>query len=207
MEKYDIGKMTLEEIGEIGVQEMVGYLWPLFYKEKYGVYLQFPEKLIPMAPEDFSWPICVPGIMPVDNIIHARGVSYRRTNPCLLDVSVRWRGRDAWTHSYIVRVRPGLGGDLENISGYVVERRGIDVITFRERLLLGQFVHWLSGSYLDSESVTLTPSLDSDGLIWGVNTHPDNEGEVVGVYGRNFIGKKLRFREAVSLPSAFFRSF
>lgn len=59
---FNIGKVTKDELADLDAWDLK-FLYKLFYKEIYGLYLSFPDELMSEAFNEFSWPICVPGIM------------------------------------------------------------------------------------------------------------------------------------------------
>lgn len=197
----NIGKVGKDELADLTVWDLKK-LYSLFYLETYGLYLHFPDELlVPEASDEFSWPVCIPGI--ISNEISFSGGKnvpphWKWTENSLDAVLDLSRGRDAWTHSYVVRVRPNWEADedLKNISGNDIERRGLNVLMFRERLILGRFIFWLTGDHLDRKTITLTGSRFADGSIPSVDWCGD-ELRVLWCHSDDAVGH-LRSRQAVS---------
>jgi hypothetical protein len=202
--KPDLG-LNIGKVGKDELADLTGWdikkLYSLFYIEVYGSYLHFPDELIPEASDEFSWLSCVSGF--ISNEVSFSGGKnvpphWKWTDRSLDVVLDLTQDRDAWTHSYIVRVRPNWEADedLKNISANEIESRGINVLMLRERLILGRFLFWLTGEHLDRKTITLTGSRYAVGFVPCVYW----SGGKLGVYGYppdNADGD-LRSRQAVS---------
>ena len=165
----------MDELADLSVWD-IKRLYGLFYQQAFGLYINFPDELMPEASDEFAWPVCVPGIISAEAAFNGGKLNSPRwkwTDKTLDSVLDLNRGRDAWTHGYIVRVRPNWEGDedLQNLSGNAIEKKGINVLMLRERIILGNFIDWLTGEKLDRETVTLTGSRYASGSVaivgWG----------------------------------------
>lgn len=82
---------------------------------------------------------------------------------------MRWHQRDTKNGPYMVRFRARVEADVENqnLSANQLSERGDKVITFPERLILGDFVWWLTGGFhLDLLNWTLCAgSRDLNGSV------------------------------------------
>jgi hypothetical protein len=200
----DIGKVSKEELAGLSVGDLVR-LQEFFYEQVYGLYVQFPGVLIPQAPSEFGWPVCMLGNLTAEDAFNGGSLNLPRwkcTDGPLdaeLDLS---RGRDAWRRSYVVLIRANweADDDLKNICRIDMDKRGTDVLMFRERLHIGGFLFWLTGEHLDRKTVTLTGSRCLYGDLAGVYFNPA-DGKIVACRCRPTLANdRLRFRQAVSLP-------
>ena len=199
----NIGKVSKDELARLSVWDLK-HLYQLFYLDNFGLFLGFPDELMPEAPDEFSWPVCVPGI--ISSEIAFRGVKFnlppwKWTDKPLDQVLDLERGRDAWMQSFIVRARPNWEADedLKNLSANDIEKQGINILMFRERWILGSFLYWLTGDHLDRQTVTLTGSRALVGSVPRV-FFDSGDGRVgVGSFPPDFSHDYLRARQAVSL--------
>lgn len=197
-----IGKVTKEELDGLSIWGRKN-LYEVFYSQVFGSYLKFPNHLMPEALDEFAWPVCIPGIISNEVAYQSGKLNipcWKWTDKPLDEILVLDRGRDAWKHSYIIRVRPNWEADedLKNISANDIEKEKTNVMMFRERWILGAFIFWLTGEHLDRKTITLTGSRSRVGGVPGVYFDP-NTGRV-HVYwtlpGYHF--GLLRSRQAVS---------
>jgi len=198
----NIGKITKEELAALSIWDLKNLYRP-FYRNAFGLYLEFPDELVPEAPDEFGWPVCVPGIISNETAFQSGKLDLPRwkwTNEPLDAVMKLDRGRDAWTHSYIVRVRPNWEADedLKIISGDDSEKKNINVMMLRERLILGEFLFWLTGEHLDRKTVTLTGSRCSVGCVPSVSFDSDAGKVSVARWFPDHSSYHLRSRQAVS---------
>jgi hypothetical protein len=197
----DIGKVTEEQMAKLSVWDMKN-LYGLFYEQVFGLHVSFPDELMPEAPDEFAWPICIPGIMSNEAAYHSGKSDMPKrkynTDKPLDSIMQLDRGRDAWTHSYIVRTPADFeaGEKWKNLSGNDIDSKKINVLMFRERWILGLFIYWLTGLQLDRTVVTGTGSRDSDGYVVDVDWFGDKAR--VGWCIPDDADDNLRFREAVS---------
>lgn len=89
--------------------------------------------------------------------------------------------------------------DLKSISGDDIENKTINILTLRERLILGQFIFWLAGIHLDQDNIILTGSRNSDGDVLCVNFVPGIGDVDVGWYDYDVASDDLRFRQKFSV--------
>lgn len=197
----EIGKWSKKDLALLSVWDLRN-LYEIFYQQVFGLYVSFPDELMPEAPDEFAWPICILGI--ISNETAYRGgksdmPKWKFTDDSLDTILKLDRGRDAWTHSYIVRTYADfeVGKKLKNISANDIEKQKINVLMFRERWILGLFIYWLTGLHLDRGVViTLTGSHHSGGDAVGVRF--DDGGVYVGRCAADLCYDELRSREAVS---------
>lgn len=168
----NIGHVTKEDLGKLSIWDLK-MLYALFYEQVFGLLISFPNELMPEASSEFAWLICIPGIIS-NEAAYRSGKSelpkWKCTNDPLDKVIQLDRGRDSWTHSYIVRTPADFeaGGKWKNISGNDIDKKGVNVLTFRERWILGLFIYWLTGEQLDRNVVTGTGSRNSVGFVVSV---------------------------------------
>jgi len=198
----NIGKVSKQELAGLSVWNLK-HLYELFYQQVFGLYVSFPDELMPEASNDFAWPACVPGIISSEISFNGGKLNMPRwkwTDKILDAVLKLDRGRDAWSHSFIVRVRPNweADDDLKNISGNNMEAKGVDVMMLRERLILGQFIFWLTSEHLDRQTVTLTGSRYSDGGVSSVDFHLRTGKVSIYSYHPDNANPNWRFRQVVS---------
>lgn len=196
----NIGKVKKAELADLSVWDLKK-LYSLFYQQVFGLYLDFPDELMPEASDEFAWPVCVPGIISAEASFSGGKLNFPRwkcTDKVLDSVLDLNRGRDALIHSYIVRARPNWEADeyLKHLSGNNIKSQGINVLMFRERLILGNFLDWLTGEKLDRKTRTLSGSRYVNGNVPYVFWH---EGRL-NVYWSNpdDAYSSLRSRQAVS---------
>ena len=198
----DIGKVTRDKLSSLSVWDHRD-LYQDFYRDVFGRHVMFPDNLMPDAPEKFGWISCIPGISNETSFQSGRlDMPHWKWTDQILDAVLNLnRGRDAWFHDFIVRVRPNWEADedLKNICGKDMDERGTNVLMFRERWILGLYIFWLTGEHLDRKTVTLTGSRWSDGGVARVYFRPgDGEVSAGRVYPSSADGD-WRFRQAVSL--------
>ena len=200
----NIGHVPKDELTDLSVWDLK-HLYQLFYLNAFGLYLEFPDELMSEASDDFAWPVCVPGIISNEVAFQSGKLDIPRwkyTNDSLDTVIDLSRGRDAWTHSYIVRVRANWEAeadeDMKNLSANDIENKKLNVLMFRERWLLGTFLFWLTGEHLDRESVTLAGSRFRDGGVPVVGFISSDGGVGVGGYHPDGRDDDVRSRQAVS---------
>jgi hypothetical protein len=198
----NIGHVSKDELVHLSVWDLK-HLYQLFYSDIFGLYLEFPDELMPEALDEFAWPICVPGIISNEGTYQSGNLNIPRwkwTNKSLDEELDLTRWRDAWTRSFIVRVKANWEADedLKNLSGNDVEKEKTNVMMFRERWILGAFLFWLTGEHLDRETVTLSGSRYRDGGVPLVDFN-SSVGEVrVGHFPPGVRNDCLRSRQAVS---------
>jgi len=145
--------------------------WQKFLYEIFNVEADFSEVLIPSAPDELVWPICVPKGITTEQAFSRgkRQFSIRKyTKKSLDDVLDLSSGRDAWQNSYIVCVHPNVEADedLKNLSANDIAAQKINTITLKERILLGRFLYWKKEIILDRKISTLCAgSCCSDGSV------------------------------------------
>ncbi len=149
--------------------------WQRFFYEIFNIRADFSDVSIPPAPDEFVWPICVPGGMTTEQAFSGGELQFpiekrikKRTNELLDDVLDCSFGREILRNSYIVRVHPNIeaDGDLKNLSADDIATRKINTLTLKERFLLGRFLYWKEKIILDREMVTLCAgSRYSDGYV------------------------------------------
>ncbi len=200
----DIGKVTKKEVAGLSVEDLVR-LQEFFYEWVHGLYVRFPDELVPEASNEFAWPVCMLGNLMAEDAFNGGTLNpprWKWTDQLLdaeLDLS---RGRDAWRRSYIALVRPNWEADedMKNICGYDADAKNLNVLMLRERLVLGNFLFWLTGQHLDRETVTLTGSRWSGGDVAHVYFHPHGGWMHVGRVVPSHSDAHWRFRQSVSLP-------
>jgi len=198
----NIGHVPKDEVADLSVWDMK-HLHQLFYLNAFGLYLGFPDELMPEASDEFAWPICVPGIISNEVAFQSGKIDisrWKHTNDSLDSIMDSTRGRDAWLHSFIVRCRPNWEADedMKNLSGDDIENAKTDVMMFRERLILGTFLFWLTGEHLDRETITLTGSRYRVGLVPHVDFYSDDRRVGVGWAVPDDAHDYLRSRQTVS---------
>lgn len=196
----NIGKVSKDELADLSIWDLKK-LYSLYYQQVYGLFVDFPDELMPEASDEFAWPVCRLGIISAEASFNGGKLNLPRckwTDKVLDSVLKLDLGRDAWIHSFIVRVRPNWEADedLKNLSGNDIENKRIDVLMLPERLELGNFLNWLTGDYLDRNTITLTGSRYTDGLVPGV--HQVGDKVDVDRYLPRPASDRLRFRQAVS---------
>lgn len=196
------GKVSKEELAKLSVWELK-HLQEFFYQQIFGLYVRFPDELMPEAPDELSWPICMLGNLTSEDTFRGGKLDPLRwkwtNNPLDAELNLS-RGRDAWKHSYIVRVRSNWEADedMKNISGDDADAKNLNVLMLRERLYLGAFLFWLTGDHLDRKTVTLTGSRYSDGGVASVSFYPSNSKIRANRWNLSNAYDNLRFRQAVS---------
>ncbi len=147
--------------------------WEQFYRDLSGVRVNLLPalKAAPEAPPEFGWPVfSVPEVG-----VNRTWGECRNLFPAQshlgddLERAVPTSDRTAANGSYLVRFRNRVEADEEykNVSANQLAERGGKYITLHERLLLEQFVWWMTGGFhLDLLNVTLCAgSRDRDGNV------------------------------------------
>lgn len=198
----NIGHVPKDELADLSVWDLK-HLYSSFYLNAYGIYLGFPDELMPEAPDNFAWPVCVPGIISNEVAFQSGKIDiprWKHTDDPLDSVIDPTRGRDAWLHSFIVRVRPNWEADedMQNLSANDIENTKTNVIMLRERLILGTFLFWLTGDHLDHRTVTLSGSRCRGGFVPDVYFDSDDRKVSVDWAFPDHLYGILRSRQAVS---------
>ncbi|HEX8974135.1 MAG TPA: hypothetical protein VF817_01440 [Patescibacteria group bacterium] len=196
-----IGKVTKEQLAELSKWDLKN-LYELFFQQVFDIHVSFPDELMPDAPDNY-WPICDVAGISNEALYQAAcrlDMPKWKWTEGMLDAGMKLdRGRDADTRgSRVVCTPPDFeaGEKLKNISGNDIDKRGDDVLMFRERWILGLFIFWLTGLHLDKNVVTATGSRNSGGFVMCV--YFSGGGVDVYCYGPDRADDDLRFRVAVS---------
>jgi len=196
----EIGKVTEEQLAGLSKWNMVR-LYEVFYQQVFDLYVKFmfERAVFSEVPEEFDWPICIIGALS-NEAIYDSGMSHiSKKKP--LDIIIRLnQGRDLWTFNYIVYTPVDFDGSKKKVfaSANKMKADNVDILMFRERWILGLFIHWLTGLHIDREGITFTGSRDLAGNVIGVGF---NGGHtiIVGIYNSSYIYNGLYFRKAFSL--------
>ncbi len=136
--------------------------WEKFYRQIFGLTVDFSDVPIPKDPGGYTWPICVPprSILGDEMALSGGKQQYkitRRYYPNMDTAIDHTFGRDALDESYIVRVRPFDEADeeMKNLSARTIQKQNINTLTFRERTLLQRFLLWKEKRILDKKTITL----------------------------------------------------
>ncbi|HAT73694.1 MAG: hypothetical protein US30_C0007G0036 [Candidatus Moranbacteria bacterium GW2011_GWF2_36_839] len=203
--EYDIGKVSKDKLASLSLWDLKN-LYPLFYQQAFGLYLDFPDELVPDGPDEFIWPICIPGIISNETVFRSGKLDiprwrYAQNEQSLDSIMNLNHGRDAWMHSYIVLTKPNweADDDLKNFSGSDIEVKKINVMMFRERWILGLFLTWLMGDRIDRKGRTLTGSRYLNGDVLSVHSQ-GTEGPVnVTFTGLHECDIFFGFRQVISI--------
>jgi len=198
----NVGKVSKQELVQLSAWDLKN-LYPFFYQAAFGLFLDFPDELMPEGTEEFSWPFCIPGIISNEVAFQNGKLNIPRWKymdkplDAVMDLS---RGRDAWLHSYIGLAHPNWEADedLKNLSGNDIENKKINVMMFRERWILGAFLYWLTGEHLDQKTITLTGSRYLDGRVPVVFFGRSDGRVCVNWSSPGRAGGSLRSRQVVS---------
>ncbi|MDP3727241.1 MAG: hypothetical protein Q8R35_01225 [bacterium] len=143
--------------------------WIKFYREVFGIELDFTGVHIPAARPGFNWPIVVVEGMTANRAYDEcakRFPSWRSTKD--LDEAVAGRNDRDPNATYVVLVRDRIEADqeLKNKSAEDLRRAKIAGVTLLERILLELWYFWKTGNHLDVQNVTLcSGSRDADGDV------------------------------------------
>lgn len=101
---------------------------------------------------EFCWPVFMTPEVGLNRIwAECRNHDYQTNSEYGMDPEskMRWHQRDTKNGPYMVRFRARVEADEENknLSANQLTERGGKVITFPERLLLGDFVWWMTGGF------------------------------------------------------------
>lgn len=176
-----------------------------YYREVHGKVMNLLPVLNAARDADKHSEFCWPAFMVPEvglNRIWAECRNHYPTNSDYgMDPESRmsWHQRDTKNGPYMVRFRARVEADVENqnLSANQLSERGDKVITFPERLILGDFIWWLTGGFhLDLLNWTLcADSRDIDGSVPYVNWfggmlqvsrfHPDDASD--GICSRSAV--------------------
>lgn len=101
---------------------------------------------------EFCWPVFMTPEVGLNRIwAECRNHDYPTNSDYGMDPESRmaWHQRDTKNGPYMVRFRARVEADVENqnLSANQLSERGDKVITFPERLVLGDFVWWMTGGF------------------------------------------------------------
>ncbi len=151
---------------------------------------------------EFCWPVFMTPEVELNRIwAECRNHDYPTSSEYGMDPEskMRWHQRDTKNGPYMVRFRARVEADEENknLSANQLSERNAKVITFPERLVLGDFVWWLTGGFhLDLLNWTLCAgSRDIFGCVPCVYWH-DSKLRVYG-YPPGSADVDIRARPAV----------
>lgn len=121
---------------------------------------------------EFCWPVFMIPEVGLNRVwAECRNHDYQTNSDYGMDPEsrMRWHQRETNNGPYMVRFRARVEADVENqnLSANQLSERGDKVITFPERLILGDFIWWLTGGFhLDLLNWTLCAgSRDYDGYV------------------------------------------
>jgi len=133
--------------------------WQKFYKKIFNLKVDFSRVPVPEAPDEFSWLVCVPKMTTEQAFRYGKKQfpNWKETDKSLDDVLDLSFGRDARQYPYIIRLCANVEADkdLRNLSADDIVAQKIDTATLKQRLLLGRFLHWKEGLFLDEKNTTL----------------------------------------------------
>jgi hypothetical protein len=175
--------------------------WADFYRRIFGKEVDLANLHVPAKPEYECWPIVmVPGISNNDAF-----------DACKKQFDKAWRCEDDLNTvrdvvkrpdgAYVVWVRQNIEADpdLANVSANEIEKRVLNTLTLRERLVLGSKYFDETKSHFDIKNVTLCASSRyAVGLVPSVRWYGDDAGLRVLWYRVHDASPGLRARAAVS---------
>lgn len=132
--------------------------WQKFYKEVFGLTVDFSSVKLADDPGGFGWEVVVTKGLTLNQV----WTKCRERFNCYsylgddLDQTVPKNDRQA-TENYAKRFRDRVEADEENknLSANTLIKRKVQGITLLERLLLELWYHWTTGKHLDIQCVTL----------------------------------------------------
>jgi len=173
--------------------------WQKFYKELFGLEIDFSKLVIPVKKKGFDRLIVVaPGMTPERLYGKCKELfpSWKWTNDNLDKIVIS--ERTAKNSAYAVWFQNTVEADenLKNLSAYILKDKNIPGITLEERLLMELKYFKETGKHLDINNITLCAgSRCSDGSVPGVFW--DDVELRVGWCGTGDCSGDLRAREAV----------
>ena len=174
--------------------------WQTFYKEHFGMNVDFSGVVIPDHQEGFDRILIIAKGLTINQVIEACRKHFKVwTYTEDLDKAVTKNDRSPAEASYAIRIRDRVEADeeLKNKSANQLAEEDINGITLLERLVLELFYFIETGNNLDIDKITLcSGSRDSGGHV--PNVYWDDVGLDVGWCGPSHVNDDRRSRAVVS---------
>jgi hypothetical protein len=171
------GTLTPEELGlflkrEDPFERSNWFLeWMRFYKEVFGLSLDFSKIPVCKKREGFNWLFFMaPGL--TANKIFDKCSEYFNVWRCRDDLDKEIGGGETWIYSFWLRDRIMADEENKNLSAQECRQKNIYGLNLNERMLLELWYYWKTAKHLDEDASTLCiRSHYLDGMIpsvgWG----------------------------------------
>jgi hypothetical protein len=174
--------------------------WVYFYRRYFGKDADLTDLHVPQKPDYLCWPIViVPSLITNNEAFEACKKTFgawRYTNDLnICDIVARPTG------PYVVWAKQNIEADhdLANVSANEIEKRKVNTLTLRERLILELSYFDETKQHLDIDNRTLCAgSRGADGYVPGVDWRSISRELFVGWYDADVSYDGLRARAAVS---------